>query len=60
MGIHRDQGVYIGPGHNHYICIRYYIQKTMEKITDTVIIIPNCIPIPELSIDDHVKATRKN
>ena len=55
---HGDQGWYVGPAPDHYRCIWTYIPKThRERITDTATIIPKQIPIPQASIDDHIRHT---
>ena len=57
-GYHGEEGFYIGPSLEHYRCIKAYIPKShAERDTDTATLIPNVVPIPESSIDDHIKAT---
>ena len=55
---HGEKGWYIGPDPNHYRCLKVYIPKThRERITDTAKIIPKQIPIPEATLDDHLRYT---
>ena len=55
---HGEDGYYIGPAMDHYRCITAYIPKThSERVTDTATLIPNVVPIPETTVEDHVKAT---
>ena len=55
---HGKEGWYIGPALNHYRCITVYMSKTHStRITDTVKMIPDKIPIPETNIDEHLKAS---
>ena len=54
-------GWYIGPVARHYRCVKCYVPKShAERITDTVAIIPDNIPIPEVNIEDHVKVTSED
>ena len=42
----------------HYRCVRCYIPKTnKERITNTVKFIPNCIPIPNATIETQLSRT---
>ena len=51
---HGVEGCYIAPALNHYI----YAPKTRSQIiSDTVNFVPRYIPIPEASIDDHLRKT---
>ena len=55
---HGEQGWYVGPATEHYRCITCYIPKThRERITDTAKIIPNNIPLPQASLNEHLRAT---
>ena len=50
--------IIIVPAFKHYCCLKCYVPKTGNvRITDTVKIIPRNIPIPEATIDDHIKTT---
>ena len=41
---------------DHYRCLKTYIPKThRERISDTLDLIPNIIPIPESNLEDHIK-----
>ena len=53
---HGKEGWYIGPSPNHYRCLKIYVPETHAEVdTDTVKFIPRYIPIPECSIDDHLR-----
>ena len=53
---HGQEGWYIGPAIEHYRCLRIYNPQTHSEInSDTIKFIPRYIPIPEASIDDHIK-----
>ena len=55
------KGWYIGPAPNHYRCLRVYVpEKHSEINTDTVNFIPKYIPIPECSINDHIRKTEND
>ena len=55
---HGIKGYYVRPSLNHYLCITTYIPQThAERKTDTAVLIPTVIPIPEVNVDDHIKAT---
>ena len=55
---HGEKGWYVGPATSHYRCIKVYIPKTQrERITDTAQIISKQIPIPQASIQDHLRNT---
>ena len=55
---HGEKGWYVGPAPMHYRCVRCYIPKTnKERITDTVKFIPNCIPIPNATIETQLSRT---
>ena len=53
---HSTSGWYVGPALAHYRCLKCYIPATrVEIISDTIIFIPNLIPIPEKSLQDDLK-----
>ena len=53
---HGQTGWYVGPATEHYRCATCYMPKTHRQIiTDTIRFIPSHIPIPEASIDDHIR-----
>ena len=55
---HGLEGFYVAPAPDHYRCLTCYLPKTKsEVIADTVKFLPRYIPIPETSLDDHVKKT---
>ena len=55
---HGEKGWYVGPAPMHYRCVRCYIPKTnKERITDTVKFIPNCILIPNATIETQLSRT---
>ena len=55
---HGVPGWYVAPAPEHYRCIKVYIPSThKERITDTAKIIPRDIPIPEMTVQDHLKKT---
>ena len=55
---HGLDGFYVAPAPDHYRCLTCYLPKTRsEVIADTVKFIRRYIPIPETSLDDHVKKT---
>ena len=55
---HGEKGWYVVPVTSHYRCIKVYIPKIRrERITDTAQIIPKQIPIPQASIQDHLRNT---
>ena len=55
---HGLEGWYVGPAPEHYRCLRIFVpDKHSEVNSDTVKFIPRYIPIPECSIDDHLKKT---
>lgn len=46
---------------NHYRCLTCYLLTTRnEVLCGTVKLTPHCIPIPETSMDNHVKKTVNN
>ena len=50
------EGCYVGPSPQHYRCLRIYIPENNYEIkSDTAKFIHHYIPIPECSIDDHLK-----
>ena len=55
---HGEKRFYVGPAFNHYRCVRCFVPKTQkERITDTVVFLPKVIPIPNATIDDHLRRT---
>ena len=49
-------GWYVGPSLHHYRCVRCFIPTTKAvRDADTVLFIPETIPYPEVSIEDHLK-----
>ena len=55
---HGQSGWYIGPAPEHYRCVKCYMPTTYREIvTDIIKFIPTNIPIPEVSIDDHIRNT---
>ena len=55
---HGQSGWYVGPSTEHYRCVKCYVPKThTEIISDTVRFIPTHIPIPNASINDHIRKT---
>ena len=53
---HGQQGFYVCPSKEHYRCLRCYLPKThIEIVSDTVKFLPRFIPIPNASIDDHIR-----
>ena len=53
---HGKEGWYIGPSLEHYRCLKSYNPTTFSEVnSDTIKFIPRYIPIPEASIDDHLK-----
>ena len=58
---HGEQGWYVGPAIKHYRCLTAYMPKTqIERITDTTTIIPKNIPIPQATLNDHLRRTADN
>ena len=58
---HGEEGFYVAPALNHYRCLTCYIPKTrQEKISDTVTFISKHVPIPEASVEEHIKQTSKD
>ena len=52
------EGFYVAPAPDHYRRLTCYLPKRRSGvIADTVKFIPRYIPIPETSLDDHVKKT---
>ena len=52
---HGEDGWYVGPGPHHYRCFKVYMPDThKEKISDTVQLIPARIPIPSVTLADHI------
>jgi hypothetical protein len=55
---HGEQGWYTGPAIDHYRCLTCYVPKTHKsRITDTAAIVPSHIPIPQASLNDHIRKT---
>lgn len=55
---HGESGWYIAPALDHYRCLKCYVPKIRKvRISDTVQIIPNTVPIPTTNIDDHTRKT---
>ena len=58
---HGQSGWYIGPAPEHYRCVTFYMPKTHREIkTDMIRFVSNHIPIPETSIDDHIRNSLKD
>ena len=58
---HGVEGWYIAPAPNHYRCLTIYVPTTRSQIvSDTVKFIPRYIPIPEASIEDHLRKTTED
>ena len=54
---HGVQGWHVGPSLQHYRCVKCFIPATRsEIISDTIKFIPEYIPIPTASVEDHIKA----
>ena len=48
----------MGPAPDHYRCLKIYNPTTRSEIVlDTIKFIPKYVPIPEASIDDHIRKT---
>ena len=55
-GLRGLEGWYIGPSLQHYRCVKCFMPNTKAvKDADTVLFIPETIPFPEVSIEDHLK-----
>ena len=55
---HGEQGWFVGPALNHYRCLTIYIPKTRAvRITDTAVLIPKMVPIPNADINSHLART---
>ena len=55
------EGFYIGPAFHHYRCIEVFMPDThATRFTDTARMIPDKIPIPHASLDDHLRATAEH
>ena len=58
---HGKEGWYIEPVFHHYRCINIYMPDTHSTChTDTARLIPDKIPIPMASIDDHLRVTSEH
>ena len=54
--LHGTDGWYIGPSLHHYRCVQCFIPSTKAvRDCDTVVFIPETIPFPEATADDHLK-----
>ena len=54
--LHGDVGWYVGPALDHYRCVECYFPRTKTtRICDTVTFVPHEIPIPKLSLEDHLR-----
>ena len=55
---HGEQGWFVGPALNHYRCLTIYIPKTRAVgITNTAVLIPKMVPIPNADINSHLART---
>ena len=55
---HGQDGWYIGPAYDHYRCVTCYMPSTRSQVvSDTVKFIPKLIPIPDPTIQDHLRNT---
>ena len=55
---HGEPGYYVGPSPQHYRCVRCFIPKTQsERISDIVQFFPNVIPIPNTTLEEHLRRT---
>lgn len=55
-GFHAEEGYYIGPALQHYRCVKCYIPKTRSiRISDSVQFFPTSIPIPFVTLEDHLR-----
>ena len=53
---HGEDGQYVGPAPKYYRCFKIYIPITHKlKISDTVQLIPSTVPIPMVSLGDHIR-----
>ena len=51
-----DVGWYVGPALDHYRCVTCYFPRTKTtRICDTVTFLPHDIPIPKVSLEDHLR-----
>ena len=51
-----DQGWYVGPALDHYRCVTCHFPRTRTtRICETVTFIPHDVPIPKVSLTDHLK-----
>ena len=55
---HGTEGWYIGPAHEHYRCLTCYLPITRTKVvSNTVRLLPARIPIPQVDLDDYIRAS---
>ena len=55
------EGFYVGPSMPNYRCVKCYMPQTRSmRITDTLTLVPHQIPIPNPSLEDHIKSTSKD
>ena len=53
---HGTDGWYIGPSLHHYRCVKCFMPTTKSvRDADTVVFLPETIPFPETSADEHLK-----
>jgi len=53
---HGLNGWYVGPAPQHYRCLTCYVPQThKDRVTDTAILIPHHIPLPQTSLDHHLR-----
>ena len=58
---HGEDGWYVGPAPHHYRCFKCYMPTTQkERICDTVQLIPHTIPIPSVTLADHIAIAAEN
>ena len=58
---HGKEGWYIGPAFEHYRCIKVFMPETHStRYSDTVRFIPEKVPIPLASVDEHLRATTEH
>ena len=55
-GFHGEEAFYVAPALQHYRCIECYVPKTRAtRISDTVTFLPTTVPVPETSLNDHLR-----
>ena len=53
---HGTDGWYIDPSLHHYRCVKCFMPTTKSvRDADTVVFLPETIPFPETSADEHLK-----